>query len=144
MFEELSSLGIDAFAIKPEMVLHDELYQSLIYLCDISIENGEEEVPCDYTGWVKAFGENIVHYKNGVIHREDGPAIINRCGIRQWLSNGSRHRLDGPAVYHMTLSKTHVKSYFIEGFSYSEEKFSKHPEVLKFKIEKKLKFICDQ
>ena len=59
-------------------------------------------------------------YKDGFLHKEDGPAIkwnngdeewfiygklhqlecpaITRYGTKQWFKNGRRHRIDGPAV----------------------------------------------
>lgn len=36
-------------------------------------------------------------YVHGKIHREDGPAVINRSG-KYWHINGLQHREDGPAV----------------------------------------------
>ena len=35
---------------------------------------------------------------NGIVHREDGPAIISDQGLEVWCNNGDYHRLDGPAV----------------------------------------------
>lgn len=32
------------------------------------------------------------------VHRHDGPAVIHRCGTKEWFWKGSRHRLDGPAI----------------------------------------------
>ena len=37
-------------------------------------------------------------YKNGLYHREDGPAIEWNNGDKVWFKNGLRHREDGPAV----------------------------------------------
>ena len=37
-------------------------------------------------------------YKNGLAHREDGPAVIDRDGTQYWYKDGSLHREDGPAV----------------------------------------------
>ena len=37
-------------------------------------------------------------YKNGKIHRDDGPAVIHPDGTQYWLKNGKYHRDDGPAV----------------------------------------------
>src|SRR5688572_6577352 len=34
---------------------------------------------------------------NGVLHREDGPAIEMADGTREWWVKGLRHRADGPA-----------------------------------------------
>ena len=36
-------------------------------------------------------------YKNGLLHREDGPAVVYLIGIREWYQNGRLHRVDGPA-----------------------------------------------
>lgn len=35
---------------------------------------------------------------NGVVHRDDGPAIIEACGTQRWFKNGVPHRDDGPAI----------------------------------------------
>ena len=35
---------------------------------------------------------------NGVLHREDGPAIEGPNGYREWLLHGKLHREDGPAI----------------------------------------------
>jgi len=35
---------------------------------------------------------------NGMLHREDGPAVEWADGTREWYVNGLRHREDGPAV----------------------------------------------
>jgi hypothetical protein len=43
-------------------------------------------------------GGSTFWYKNGMIHREDGPAIILPNGTESWFLNGKLHRLDGPAV----------------------------------------------
>ena len=36
-------------------------------------------------------------YRNGLLHRDDGPAI-EWAGNKQWWRNGQMHRDDGPAV----------------------------------------------
>lgn len=41
----------------------------------------------------------FVHwYKDGILHREDGPAVEGKFGEKYWLKNGKLHREDGPAV----------------------------------------------
>lgn len=35
---------------------------------------------------------------NGVLHREDGPAVDHLDGRKSWFSDGDRHREDGPAI----------------------------------------------
>lgn len=32
------------------------------------------------------------------LHREDGPAVENGNGNKEWYINGERHRVDGPAL----------------------------------------------
>lgn len=41
---------------------------------------------------------NVFWKKNGVEHREDGPAIEWADGSKHWYLNGYRHRVDGPAI----------------------------------------------
>jgi len=36
--------------------------------------------------------------KEGLLHREDGPAYESASGNKLWYVNGKLHRLDGPAV----------------------------------------------
>lgn len=37
-------------------------------------------------------------YKDGKLHRADGPAIESPLGDKEWLINGVHHRVDGPAI----------------------------------------------
>jgi hypothetical protein len=37
-------------------------------------------------------------YRNGKLHREDGPAIEYSNGDKEWYVMGKRHREDGPAI----------------------------------------------
>ena len=37
-------------------------------------------------------------YKNGLLHREDGPAVVKADGTKEWYLNGKFHRVDGPAI----------------------------------------------
>ena len=43
-------------------------------------------------------GNRIEYYKDGLLHREDGPAIIYDSGVSYWYKFGKIHRDDGPAV----------------------------------------------
>ena len=43
-------------------------------------------------------GYGIFWYRDGLRHREDGPACMYQDGTKQWWLNGAQHRLDGPAV----------------------------------------------
>ena|ERR1700691_2655957 len=57
------------------------------------------ELPENYTGIVD-YGYCIEYYLNGLLHREDGPAIIYPDGRIRYYLYGKRHRTDGPAVTH--------------------------------------------
>jgi len=49
-------------------------------------------------GWHTDEYGNRSHYLGGLLHREDGPAVICTDGYRSWYRNGLRHREDGLAV----------------------------------------------
>jgi hypothetical protein len=44
-----------------------------------------------------------------LLHREDGPAVEWKNGMKEWWINGKRHRDDGPAV---TSSNGAIFRYF--------------------------------
>ncbi len=37
-------------------------------------------------------------YRNGQLHRDDGPAVERADGTKEWWLDGQLHRDDGPAV----------------------------------------------
>jgi hypothetical protein len=39
-----------------------------------------------------------IWHENGVLHRIDGPALIDSNGTKQWFLQGKLHRTDGPAI----------------------------------------------
>jgi len=39
----------------------------------------------------------VSYYKDGLLHREDGPAREFPSGDKLWFLNGMPHRVDGPA-----------------------------------------------
>ena len=45
-----------------------------------------------------AQGTKVWKNKQGQYHREDGPAVEQKNGIKSWWINGKRHREDGPAL----------------------------------------------
>ena len=54
----------------------------------------------------------ILYYnKDGKPHREDGPAIIDADGRKEWYQNGEYHREDGPAY----LDADGYKAWYING-----------------------------
>ena len=47
---------------------------------------------------IKISSEEKRWYKNGLLHREDGPAVEFFNGTKFWYKNGDYHREDGPAI----------------------------------------------
>ena len=45
-----------------------------------------------------ANGDKVWRKTVRLLHREDGPAVEDYLGVRDWWLNGKRHREDGPAV----------------------------------------------
>lgn len=53
-----------------------------------------------------------VWYQHGKIHRENGPAIEHPDGGTEWSQNNRLHRTDGPAVEY----PTGLRYWFVNGF----------------------------
>lgn len=54
----------------------------------------------------------ISYYKNGQLHREDGPALEYDNGYQKWYLNGLRHRANNlPAVIY----KNNDQEYWLNG-----------------------------
>lgn len=52
------------------------------------------------------------YYLAGVLHRDDGPAFVNKkAGIESYYQNGVHHREDGPAE----IGPDGFKSYWLNG-----------------------------
>ena len=54
-----------------------------------------------FTGCLIDKDNDIAWYKNGLVHREDGPAVESVESVnsyKAWCKNGKNHREDGPAV----------------------------------------------
>lgn len=49
-------------------------------------------------------------YKNGKLHRTDGPAVEYKNYCKFWYRNGKLHRLDGPAI-----EQGHIKIWYKNG-----------------------------
>ena len=43
---------------------------------------------------------SILYYKDGKLHRDDGPAVIHPDGSEKWIRDDNFHREDGPAIIH--------------------------------------------
>jgi len=63
----------------------------------ISISH-HQTIPDNFTGKVKRVDGAIFWYQNGILHREDGPAIEQESGEKYWYQNGILHRKNGPAI----------------------------------------------
>ena len=50
-------------------------------------------------------GGSICWYQNGVLHRDDGPAVEWADGSKFWYQNNKFHRTDGPAVEYSSGTK---------------------------------------
>lgn len=68
-------------------------------------------------------------YKDGEIHREDGPAIIWYDGDQWWFKAGKLHRDHGPAV----IGRNNMNAWYKEGEKYEP---TAH-ELMVWKIEEK-------
>lgn len=62
--------------------------------------------------------DRVIWYKDGVPHREDGPAVESSYS-KEWYLNGKTHREDGPAVEFSGGSKR----WFLYGEELTEEEF---------------------
>lgn len=65
---------------------------------------------------------SIYYYKDGLLHKEDGPAMIINMNDREykwWYQNGEFHNLNGPAY------DEEVTCWAINGVMYSEDKYHK-------------------
>jgi hypothetical protein len=60
----------------------------------------------------------IYWFKEGKLHREDGPAVIYPGGIKEcWYYNDIKHRVDGPAV----ITKDFEEEWFFHGKLHRED-----------------------
>lgn len=100
---------------------------------DVIIVDSLLEIPENFTGMANILGDKhyfkdgIRHredgpavelvngdkeyYVDGLLHREDGPAIIWADGYKKYFLNGGLHRIDGPAIE----TPDGFKSYWIDG-----------------------------
>ena len=62
---------------------------------------------------------NKYWYLNGLLHREDGPAIEYTDGTKRWFLYNCRHREDGPAIEFSNGNK----SWYLNNNKYSFEEW---------------------
>lgn len=75
-------------------------------------------IPKNFTGIAEYPNGDKHWFKDGKLHREDGPAIEWVEGPKFWWIEGIRHRIAGPAVEY----SDGIKEWWIEGKNYSENK----------------------
>ena len=60
-------------------------------------------------------------FKDGLLHREDGPAIEFPDGCKYWIVNGAYHREDGPAIEF----SNGERYYYLNGQELTEKEFNR-------------------
>jgi len=60
--------------------------------------NYGEYIPENFTGIAQYPDGTKYWFKEGNLHREDGPAVEYSNGRKEWYKEGKLHRLDGPAI----------------------------------------------
>ena len=67
---------------------------------------------------INKYGSIFYYNENGLLHREDGPAIEDSNGLKDWYKNGKLHREDGSAVEY----PNGKKEYWYNDIKYPEIK----------------------
>ena len=62
---------------------------------------------------------NFTYWKDGEVHREDGPAVEFKSGGKQWWINGLLHNENGPAIIH----QNGYKRWYINDIQLTEQEF---------------------
>lgn len=62
---------------------------------------------------------------HGTLHREDGPAYVDRY-YNMWYRKGKLHREDGPAVVRKASVSGITGEYYINGRRFTKEEYEKH------------------
>lgn len=71
----------------------------LLYLVATFVENWILKEKPHYINGLMVFGDGSKEWwKNGKLHRTDGPAIEWKDYGKEWHVNGVLHRTDGPAI----------------------------------------------
>ena len=88
-------------------------------------------LPDNFTGYYIHERGNVKYFKNGLYHREDGPAIIKPSGTKEWLVKDKLHRIGGPAI------ESYVgelfNAYYINGELISKEEHDLLYNLMKLK-----------
>lgn len=73
--------------------------------------NNWKDIPKNFTGIVEFSDGDKFWYKEGKLHRDDGPAVEWTNGDEEWYKEGKLHREDGPAGEY----QSGVKEWWLEG-----------------------------
>ena len=74
------------------------------------------KIPKNFTGVAEHLISGINYwFKEGNLHRDNGPAIEYINGNKEWWVEGLRHRIDGPAVEY----SNREKYWYVEDICYS-------------------------
>jgi len=89
----------------------------------IKLKSGAGIVPENYTGIVELESGTKIWYKNGNLHREDGPAVV-------WINGNKSWYLDGKYIWYSEYNKLDFTNKII----LSKEQHPEYPtvQVLKF------------
>jgi hypothetical protein len=83
----------------------------------------------NFTGIVKTDSGSISYFKNGFLHREDGPARIFPEGYQGWHLEGKFHNLNGPARIYPNGSE----EYWVYGKKTTKEAVNLLKDMLKLR-----------
>lgn len=130
----------DKVKIKGKIHVRYETEDEVEYYCNDK-RHREDDGPAVINtryGWAAWYKNGLLHrengpaeredcreywYKDGQLHREDGPAVTTTA-VKIWYKNGKYHRLDGPAIIRNrddgSISKL---EYWVEGTNYDKEEF---------------------
>ena len=77
----------------------------------------------------ETYGGTTSYWKDDVVHRDDGPAIIKKNGEKYWMVNGKPHRIDGPAVL-LPRDTLDARQYWLFGIKYSYNEWRRRVKML--------------
>ncbi len=80
-----------------------------------------DRLPQNFTGICEEDKYGKFWYKDGKLHRVDGPACERTNGTKAWYIDGKIHRLDGPAIKW----NSGEDNWYIDDKPYTEEEFNK-------------------
>lgn len=76
-----------------------------------------KDIPKGFTGIAEYPNGDREWYKEGKLHREDGPAIEWANGEKEWYKEGKRHRTDGHAIE----CRDGTKEWWVNGVRYFKD-----------------------